>query len=547
MMPRVRIVLQARTTSSRLPAKVLLPIAGIPLALLCALRLGGTGREVVLATSSDRTDDVLAHAARQRGIPVVRGSLDDVLARFLSCVEDLADGDLVVRATADNPLPDGRFVDELLGIFGTTKGSFLGTSSPADGLPYGLSAEVFSAGALRQVAKTSRDSSDREHVTASLRKNAGVDGVVPSGTFVGGDFSHLRATIDTLEDYLAMARVFADVDDPTTRGWETFLSALPTARGDDGRARRVNRPDATFGSFMLGTAQLGSDYGIANRTGRPSDAEAAKIVALALQSGITHFDTARAYGDAEARLGRLLHPTDGSGPRLMTKLPRLHALPDDASTREVQSAVDAAVYGSCRDLRSHHLDVLMFHHSGDMHRWNGAAIERLDQLRARGVIGAVGASVYSPDAAIACIADARITHLQVPFNLIDARWLTGDFLAALRPRPDVRVHVRSVFLQGLLVNEAECWPDWFAERNDFVDRIRSLVARLGRRSAADLCVAYVRSFPWVTTLVLGTETSTQLEELVALFGEPALEEDQARLVRSRFVDVPERLLLPSLW
>ncbi|MEO8527383.1 MAG: aldo/keto reductase [Caldimonas sp.] len=544
---RVRIVLQARTTSSRLPAKVLLPIAGIPLALLCALRLGCTGREVVLATSCESTDDVLASAAQQQGIHVVRGSLNDVLARFLSCVDDLADGDLVVRATADNPLPDGRFVDALLEMFGTTGNSYLGTCSPADGLPYGLSAEVFSVGALRQVAEASPERADREHVTSSLRKRAGMEGIVRRDSFVHGDLSHLRATIDTLDDYLAMASVFAEVELPITRAWSAFLPELPTARGESSPGPLTYRPDAAYERFMLGTAQLGSDYGITNRSGRPSDAEAARMISLAMRSGIMYLDTARAYGDAEARLGQFLAPADKVRPKLVTKLPRLDALPDDASTREVRDAVDAYVYGSCRDLRRHYLDVLMFHHSADMHRWNGAAMARVEELRTRGVLGAMGASVYSPSEAMACIADARITHLQIPFNLVDRRWLTGDFVTTLALRPDVRVHARSVFLQGLLINEAESWPVWFSERDEFVDRIKSLVLALGRKSAADLCVAYVRYFPWVTTLVLGTETSTQLDELISLFGEPALDEDQMHLIRSELPEVPERLLLPSLW
>ena len=104
---RVRIVLQARTTSTRLPAKVLLPVGGMPLAILCARRLGSSGREVVLATSDTPSDDVLASIAEANAIRVHRGSLDDVLTRFLDCTADLADEDLIVRATADNAVPDG--------------------------------------------------------------------------------------------------------------------------------------------------------------------------------------------------------------------------------------------------------------------------------------------------------------------------------------------------------------------------------------------------------------------------------------------------------
>ncbi len=547
MVARVRVVLQARTTSGRLPAKVLLPMAGVPLAVLCALRLSSTGLEVVLATSSEDTDDLLSLTAQKWGVQVVRGSLQDVLNRFVSSVDDLADSDLVVRTTADNPLPDGRFVDALLGLFRTTQRSYLGTSSPADGLPYGLSAEVFSVGALRQVARTSSDASDREHVTSSLRKQAGADGVVRGDCFIPGDLSHLRATVDTLEDYLAMAAVFADVDQPTTLEWRAFLSRLPTTKGPGNRVPLIYRGDEAYGAFMLGTAQLGSDYGVTNRSGRPSDAEAAEIVTLAVRSGITHFDTARAYGDAEVRIGQLLSCVDGPRPKVVTKLLGLDALPDDASVREVCSAVDASVYGSCRDLRSQQLDVLMFHRSADMHRWNGAAVARLDEHRTQGVIGALGASVYSPDEAVRCVADRRLTHLQIPFNLIDSRWLAGDFVHALSRRPDIRVHVRSVFLQGLLINGAESWPDWFDGRHQVVDQIKSLAVIVRRKSAADLCLAYVRSFPWITTLVMGVETTSQLEELISLFAEPILDEDQVHLIQARFADIPERLLMPSQW
>src|ERR1700722_11838610 len=135
---QVRIVLQARTSSRRLAAKVLLPIAGVPLAILCPKRLGSTGLPVILATSHERSDDMLALMAVQAGVNVFRGSLDNVLDRFVRCVGDMQDADRVVRATADNPLPNGEFVDALLDRFGRGTGEYLATSWPHDGLPYGL-------------------------------------------------------------------------------------------------------------------------------------------------------------------------------------------------------------------------------------------------------------------------------------------------------------------------------------------------------------------------------------------------------------------------
>ncbi len=225
----MRIVLQARTSSNRLPAKVLLPIAGVPLAVICAQRLNSTGHEVVLATSTDHTDDVLSQIAENLGLNVFRGSLNDVLNRFLVCVSELADDDIVVRATADNPLPDGGFIDALLELFKSTKTHYLGTSSPADGLPYGLSAEVFYVGAIRAVAKSDHSPADLEHVTTSLRMHAGSLGIVPKKYFSTKDLSHMRVTIDTLEDYLAMALLFNNIDKPATICWRKLIYKMQSA------------------------------------------------------------------------------------------------------------------------------------------------------------------------------------------------------------------------------------------------------------------------------------------------------------------------------
>src|SRR2546427_12368463 len=101
-----RIVIQARLSSSRLPAKALLPLKGMPVAVLCALRAANRGGNVVVATSTDPSDDVLAAKLSEYSINIARGPLNDVLERFRLATTDLAAGDLVVRLTADNVFPD---------------------------------------------------------------------------------------------------------------------------------------------------------------------------------------------------------------------------------------------------------------------------------------------------------------------------------------------------------------------------------------------------------------------------------------------------------
>ena len=547
MARQVRIILQARTSSTRLPGKVLLPIGGMPLALLCARRLGASGLQVTLATSQERSDDVLAQIAESAGTRVFRGSLANVLDRFVQCAADLNDDDLVVRATADNPLPNGEFIDYLLQRFSARSTDYVATLWPADGLPYGLCAEVMTVAALRRAAQRTHEPFDREHVTPWLARRRAPAGDPLTGRLLENDYSHLRATIDTLEDYLALAALFAGLDQPVEIDWRELIPKLPEPSGTSKLIPALRRNREFFRRITLGTAQLGQTYGIANRAGKPDDAEAAAILSLAVEAGLGYLDTARAYGDAESRIGRLLPPRDRAAVKIVTKVNLADSVPDEAPVREIRSAVDASVYGSCRDLVREQLDVVMFHHAPDMFRWHGAAIDRLQELMDREVILALGVSVYAPGEAMQALQDSRISHLQIPFNLVDSRWLNGGFLEALAKRPEVRVHARSVFLQGLLTSSAGTWPTWFTESQLFVQHVSDLARQFGRRCPADLCMAYARSFPWVSTLVLGVDTRHQLLELLGFAAEPTLTEEQISSIQACFAGAPPRLLNPSLW
>ena len=111
------IIMQARTNSSRLPGKAMLPVGGYASAVLAALRASNLGLETFVATSSDASDDALAHVLDQNEICVVRGPLEDVLARYALAAAELPENCVVVRLTGDNVVPDGRFIQELVSAF----------------------------------------------------------------------------------------------------------------------------------------------------------------------------------------------------------------------------------------------------------------------------------------------------------------------------------------------------------------------------------------------------------------------------------------------
>lgn len=545
---RVRIILQARTTSSRLPAKVLLPVGGLPLAVLCAKRLGRDGLEVVLATSVQPSDDYLAKIAAEHGVAVHRGPLEDVLTRFVECAGELADDDLIVRVTADNPVPDADFVRTLLQAWQEGDAQYLGTSSPADGLPYGVSAELFTVAALRAAHAKATASFDREHVTPWIRRN------VRSALFDGRSalredgLERLRCTIDTPGDYQNAIQLFEAVsEDPVEVNWRTLVATLKDMPFS-ASFRVPYRIGASGAESMvcLGTAQLGMHYGATNRVGMPAEDVATELLQSAISHGVTWIDTASAYGLAEARVGKALASAQSSV-RIVTKLSPLTDLPSDVGESCVSAAVDASVFRSLYALQRKWLDVLLLHRWAHRAQYGGAIWRRLQELKLNGVIRELGASVYTPAEAVEALEDPDVTHLQLPFNLLDHRWRDARFRAAIDRRRDVRIHVRSVFLQGLLLNEAANWPAWEGNARHWVQTIDQLVAEFGRSSRADLCLAYVMAQPWVDAVVLGVDTPEQLVQTLRTTCNPALDADEVSVVEAQFVGASDRLLNPSKW
>src|SRR5580704_8558977 len=135
----VHIVLQARVNSVRLPGKALMPVAGVPSAVLAGLRAARSGLPLTVATSVDASNDGLVASCQAVGLRVFRGSEDDVLGRFVSATAGLPDETIIVRLTGDNVVPDGDFISLLIEAVESKGAEIVGTQA-TKGLPYGLSA-----------------------------------------------------------------------------------------------------------------------------------------------------------------------------------------------------------------------------------------------------------------------------------------------------------------------------------------------------------------------------------------------------------------------
>lgn len=304
----------------------------------------------------------------------------------------------------------------------------------------------------------------------------------------------------------------------------------------------------TASDLVLGTVQLGASYGIANRTGLPDEEEAQALLAAAMTAGIGALDTARAYGQSEARIGRALQSTPFQGP-VITKIGPGDHLADDADSAQIDSFVQGEIEASLSALGQEALDCVLLHRAIHLKKWNGRIWQSLKALKHEGRIKKLGVSVQSPEEVRLALGTDDVAHIQMPANLLDWRWKNAGLDRALTEVEGVTVHVRSAYLQGLLVTgNAALFPVVpRQEAEEIVRAIETARETLGRSSAADLCLAYVRGLPWVDGVVVGMETMDQLRNNLTLFEKPPLAPDEIEALSYRLPLVPEALLNPALW
>lgn len=240
--------------------------------------------------------------------------------------------------------------------------------------------------------------------------------------------------------------------------------------------------------LVLGCAQFGMDYGVANRTGKPGLQECNAIVRAAWDGGIRTFDTADAYGTSEAMLGLSLEAIGKAGEaRIVTK------------TSVDPKKLDAAVDASCVKLRCERLHALLIH---DENKLCGELFnqyrEMAEGLKRFGRIELFGGSFY--DCKLAAKALEFVDIVQVPFNLFDNRaWSEGVFDAA--KEHGKMVMVRSVYLQGRLLLppfDTMRWPAFCFNQRVYVDT---------KTAALNYAFREWRGTPLV---VIGAENSSQV-------------------------------------
>ena len=288
--------------------------------------------------------------------------------------------------------------------------------------------------------------------------------------------------------------------------------------------------------LCLGTVQLGMKYGVNNELGRqPTEEESFAVLRAAKKGGVEYLDTASAYGEAEALLGRF--GLEQAGFHVISKLrPGLRQdVEESIVLREIES--------SSRRMRVQRLFGYMLHRAEDME--NAAIVRGMIAAKEKGYVEKIGVSVYEPGEALSVVQSGVWDMVQIPYNVLDQR-LDATVFFEMAKKNHVKVFARSAFLQGLLLMDPEQLPPHLEIAKPYIEKFRHITEKNHFTVEAG-ALLYSYCHPGIDYVVFGVDTEMQLVQNLKICGQS---EDFCACWKDlygAFADVPKEIVVPSLW
>ena len=275
--------------------------------------------------------------------------------------------------------------------------------------------------------------------------------------------------------------------------------------------RRLGRTNLQVSEISLGTVELGMDYGIPVRGEhlQPSEVDAARLLNRALDLGVNLIDTAQAYGESEAIIGRALKSRRAEY-ILATKISGLNW--EGYTGRELRKRVESSITESLQALQTDTIDLLYIHNATPELIQHGEIVEIMQRAQEAGYARFIGTTTYGEAAPLAVLEDGRFDCIQVAYNLLDRQF--EERVLPLAKANDIGVVIRSVLLKGALTYRYTHLPEELRELRTAVGRVNSL-RDVQYRSLPELAYGFVLAHSAVSTALVGTGRVHELEEIVS--------------------------------
>jgi len=261
-----------------------------------------------------------------------------------------------------------------------------------------------------------------------------------------------------------------------------------------------------FNKIILGTAQIGSNYGLSNET-IFNFSEKEKIIHQAYKIGVRTIDTAIAYEKSEEVLGEI----GIKDWNIITKIPTFQS-----HEFEMKTWIRKEVDNSMNRLRISKLEAVLFHNSNQFRSHDKKDLYLgLKNIQEEGLINKIGFSIYEIEQAEFLIDNFDFQILQVPYNIFDRRFEDKEIIKKCK-KSGIEIHVRSIFLQGLLLMNENRIPLKFKKWNHLFEKWHSFLDD-NKINALDACLALVLNNDNFNKIIVGIDNIHQLEEISLSF------------------------------
>lgn len=515
-MPKKYVLIQARTNSKRLFGKCLLNIKKQESILLLCDRLKSSEYETFVLTSDHFHDDYLVKLLKKNKIKFFRGSLKNVRNRFLQFSEKLNKDDILVRCTADNLLLDKFFIKELIYEFEKSKKDYLKINRKKSMLPYGLGAEVFTVEMLRKYK--SKNKFDEEHVTPPMKRvGKNLKNLIIKNNY---NLYKYRCTIDTVFDYIYIKYLFEKLKNSKKTKWYDLCRDLKKIK-----KKIINKEiKRIFSKIIIGTAQFMGNYGVNNKDNNFKKENIKKILDFAYKNHINFLDTAQAYYPSEKKIGEFIK-TNKVNLNVITKFNISNITNLNSSLKKLKQK---KIYG------------MLIHDPSKINKGNLKSL-RKELVNYKSNFKYFGASLNSPDEHKIIKKLKLCKIIQIPYNLVDNRW------ESILNKKSI-IHVRSVFLQGLLVtNQDNCPENIFKEFNIVKKKLNFLTKKFNRYDVKDLLFSFVKSNKKIDKIIVGFEDLQQVQQIIFYILRENFNYKEIDIIKRKIGNVSLNFKSPSNW
>jgi len=285
---------------------------------------------------------------------------------------------------------------------------------------------------------------------------------------------------------------------------------------------------------ILGTAQLGFDYGINNQKGKPGRESAIELLCFAYDNNIRILDTAESYGDSQNIIGEYNRAYPDKKFEVITKFSNGH--------RNSEESIKDRILDNCRILNVSQLSAYMLH-SFDSINGNSFVYDQIVSAKKNGLIGKIGISLYTNEEIEMIVQHYdEFDFVQLPFNILDnesKRKKTFDLIKS----NGIELHARSIFLQGLFFKDPELLIEKLKPLSKYLEDLRSISYQKDMKISR-LAMQYVFKKDYIDKVLIGVDNWQQLQSNISNiknFDESSLHEiDEIKVLE-------EELLNPKSW